>query len=62
MTLCALCPDCPPVHEARALFFGGDFVSNLVSALSPFLAALAVVVLIVRWIGGRARRDVEHAS
>lgn len=56
MTLLALCPDCPPVHQARALVFGSEFLSNLGATLSPFVVMLGVVALIVRSVGRRGQR------
>jgi hypothetical protein len=61
MALAAACPDCPPVRDARAMFFANDLVLHLAFALAPFAATLGVVAWIVRSIGGRARKGVGDA-
>lgn len=57
----AACPDCPPVRDARAMFFANDLALHLAFALAPFAVTLATVVGIVRSIGGRARKGVGDA-
>lgn len=55
------CPDCPPVRDARALFFEQGFAENVARAFVPFVVTLVLVLLIVRAVE-RARKGPSHAN
>jgi hypothetical protein len=44
----ALCPDCEPGRQARALFFGAQLVPTAIDTLLPFVVVLVVVLVVVR--------------
>jgi hypothetical protein len=53
-----LCPDCPPVREARALVFSEAFWVNVWYVLLPF----AVVSLVVRVLVQSLDREVKNGE
>lgn len=62
VALWAACPDCPPVRDARALFFEDGFFMNLAFALAPFAITLGVVAWLVSSISRRARKGMGDAQ